>query len=267
MKEQLYRIKMALLYGVSSFVTGISGEMDDSIKAISAYKHKYKGQSCFVIGNGPSLLPEDLDKLNEKKIITFASNKVYKIFDKTAWRPTFYAMVDESVADDECIKQNNNFSCEAKFFRRQGWYVYRKIKGAIYMNSWHSRKYLEVPNFSEELSEGVYTIATVTYVLLQMARYMGFSKIYLLRMDNRYKFGMDRKGQVYRNKDVLSYFGEQDSDEEMPKIAPAIWELDLAYEYADKYSREHGFRIYNSTRGGFLEKFERVQFDEVINNL
>lgn len=53
-------------------------------------------------------------------------------------------------------------------------------------------------------------------------------------------------------------------NEDLPKTAPATWELDLAYEYADKYSRDHGFRIYNATRGGFLEKFERVSFDEVV---
>lgn len=267
MKERLYKIKLLLLYGISFIFTGINGEMINSQKMISKYKNKYKGQSCFIIGNGPSLLPEDLDKLNKKEIVTFASNKVYKIFDKTSWRPTFYAIVDESVADEDCIKQNNMFSCEAKFFRRQGWYVYRKIKGATYLNSWHSRKYLGNPCFSEDLSDGVYTIATVTYVLLQIARYMGFSNIYLLGMDNRYKYGMNKNGEVYRNQNVLSYFGEEDSEEKIPKIAPATWELDLAYEYADKYSREHGFRIYNSTRGGFLEKFERVEFDEIVSLL
>jgi hypothetical protein len=33
------------------------------------------------------------------------------------------------------------------------------------------------------------------------------------------------------------------------------------YAYAERYSRDHGFRIYNATRGGELEVFERVDFD------
>ena len=83
-------------------------------------------------------------------------------------------------------------------------------------------------------------------------------------MDNRYKFGMTRDGRVFRNKGVCNYFGEDVKDEPLPQTAPATWEMDVAYEYAEKFSREHGFRIYNATRGGFLEKFERVDLDEVL---
>ena len=264
MRERMYKIKLFFLYLTSRTISYLNGDYQKSRKKILQYKDKYKGKKCFVIGNGPSLTPEDLTKIKEKGIKTFASNKVYRIFESTEWRPDFYAMVDESVADKECIIQNNKFECEAKFFRRGGWYVYHNIENAIYMNSWYSRKFLDSPAFSEEISEGVYTIATVTYVLLQIARYMGFSEIYLLGMDNKYKYGMTKDGVVFRNENVLSYFGEVDKNEDLPKTAPATWELDLAYEYADKYSRDHGFRIYNATRGGFLEKFERVSFDEVV---
>ncbi len=41
--------------------------------------------------------------------------------------------------------------------------------------------------------------------------------------------------------------------------------MEVAYEYAEKYSREHGFRIYNATRGGYLEVFERVNLNDVLN--
>lgn len=33
------------------------------------------------------------------------------------------------------------------------------------------------------------------------------------------------------------------------------------YESAQKYTKEHGIKIYNATRGGNLEVFERVDFD------
>lgn len=42
------------------------------------------------------------------------------------------------------------------------------------------------------------------------------------------------------------------------------WEWQTkAYEAAELYSREYGFRIYNATRGGCLEVFERVNFDSL----
>ena len=40
------------------------------------------GESCFIIGNGPSLTVEDLTTLHNKNIASFAVNRIYKIFDK-----------------------------------------------------------------------------------------------------------------------------------------------------------------------------------------
>ena len=42
------------------------------------------GKRCFIIGNGPSLRIEDLERIKDD---TFAVNRIYKIFDKTFWRP------------------------------------------------------------------------------------------------------------------------------------------------------------------------------------
>ena len=138
--------------------------------------------------------------------------------------------------------------------------------GICFLHSWWSRKYLDEPNFSEELDKGIYSIATVTYILIQLARYMGFSEIYLLGMDNKYAYSVRRDGTVVRNEGVISYF--QANGQEIPyqSTAASTWEMDIAYDYAEKYSREHGFRIFNATRGGFLEKFERVNLDDVLKN-
>ncbi len=38
----------------------------------------HSGKRCFIIGNGPSLKSEDLDKLRDE--ISFASNGIYLIF-------------------------------------------------------------------------------------------------------------------------------------------------------------------------------------------
>ena len=38
----------------------------------------------------------------------------------------------------------------------------------------------------------------------------------------------------------------------------------LAYKKAKKYANLYGFNIYNASRGGKLEVFERVDFDEIF---
>ena len=260
----MQQIKQLIKYGLGEVLCRMKGLRKQSGICLASLKDKYKGQRCFVIGNGPSLTASDLDML--KGEVTFASNAIYKIFSETSWRPTYYTIIDESVGKREGIVENASKIDCIKFFREQGYLVYRKIGGKnCYIHMWHSRKYLDNPQFSEDLLSGLYSIATVTYCMIQIARWMGFDEIYLLGMDNRYKFSQLRDGTIIRNEGVCNYFGEEAKEEPLPKTAPETWEMDVAYEYAEKYSREHGFRIYNATRGGFLEKFERVNLDEVLS--
>lgn len=48
------------------------------------------------------------------------------------------------------------------------------------------------------------------------------------------------------------------------KHAAATWEMDIAYEYAQKFAKENNIHIFNATRGGHLEVFERVAFDSLF---
>ena len=66
-------------------------------KQLAALKNIHKGERCFVIGNGPSLTANDLQILHENQVITFATNRVYNIFEQTEWRPTYYVSEDVNV--------------------------------------------------------------------------------------------------------------------------------------------------------------------------
>lgn len=260
---KLNQMKMALLYGISEYCVVLTGKRKKTQKIMRQLKGRYTGQRCFIIGNGPSLETKDLERL--KNEVTFASNQIYNIFDNTYWKPTYYTIFDErvgrSIMKSGMYEKINDCQCKMKFVREQGYLIYRNFRAPIcYLHSWYDRKYLDLPNFSEELDKGVFSIATVTYVMIQIAHYMGFSEIYLLGMDNRYGRTLNRDGSITINEGLKSYFGDQ-----IQNVSPvATWEMDTAYEYAEKYSRSHGFRIYNATRGGFLETFERVNLDEVL---
>ena len=269
-KRVIRRIINCVQHVISAIIVTISGKRKKSDIYLRKLKDKYKGQRCFVIGNGPSLMASDLDKL--KGEITFASNRIYKIFDSTDWRPTYFTIFDEGVGKvPGVIDGINSFNCEMKFVREEGQYIFGKIKGPVcYVRSLSSRKYLDNPNFSEDMTKKTYSIATVTYISLQLARHMGFSEIYLLGMDNQYAYSMLRDGTIVKSDSGKDYFSDKEDEnlkrqEQMPKFVPATWEMDVAYSFAEKYSREHGFRIYNATRGGKLEAFERVDFDSLFD--
>ena len=77
---------------------------------LGVFKGKYAGKRCFIIGNGPSLRMEDLDRLQEKGEICFGLNVIHKAYENTKWRPDFVCMKDPLVIvqNYESIKVNNS---------------------------------------------------------------------------------------------------------------------------------------------------------------
>ena len=66
-------------------------------KELRKFKDIHKGESCFIIGNGPSLKIEDLDAIQKLGVPSFAFNRIFCVFDETKWRPTYYISQDENV--------------------------------------------------------------------------------------------------------------------------------------------------------------------------
>jgi len=118
------------------------------------------------------------------------------------------------------------------------------------------------PNFSEDITEGVYLGHTVVYdIAIQLAAYMGVKEIYLLGVDNSYVKDI-KKGHFIKN-----YYSDNSIKKyKLEAVNDSGWQERTlkAYEKAEIYSRGHGFRIYNATRGGKLEVFERVDFDSLF---
>jgi len=62
------------------------------------------GKRVFLLGNGPSLLQTDVDKLCRE--ITIGSNSIFLLFDKRAFQPTYYTIEDRLVAEDRAAEAN-----------------------------------------------------------------------------------------------------------------------------------------------------------------
>jgi hypothetical protein len=242
---------------------------------IARFKGLHGGRRCFVIGNGPSLRTDDLDKLRAHGEITFASNRIDRAFPYTDWRPDYYTAIDPGMYNDvpfiAGIEAGTIFlPCPEQWFLGDAAAMRAALDaGKSKVRYFHFIGGCEADcnSFSASVARAIYSYASVTTTLLQMAAYVGCSEIYLIGVDNT-------PGNVHGNKeDYLSakshFYEESDEDfERVVKIAHTVLGTDArmkgvetACRYAEKYSREHGFRIYNATRGGVLEAFERVDFD------
>lgn len=227
---------------------------------IRKLKDKHRGERCFIVGNGPSLCPEDLDKL--KNEITFASNKIYKIFGKTSWRPTYYMAVDDVV-----VKQNhadiNAMQGPTKFTLH---HLRHFLDADIYFNNNLGKKNGGV--FSDNSMHSLYSSGSVSYHMLQIAFYMGFTKVYLIGHDYNFKGAVSRscdltkllpeESPIYFSNDYVKQ-GETPAGQAPDEMYYGMEKAKLAYECAGRH-------IYNATRTSYLDVFEKKNLDDACTS-
>ena len=224
---------------------------------LSVFKNLHLGERCFIIGNGSSLAADDLDMLHFRQEKCFGMNGIPLIFNDTAWRPHYYVIEDIKAMDyfSDLICQCNiheafiadvNQAFLKRVASREKYHVFHLIGKEFTPN---------LPCFSEDFEKGIYTGKTVTYACIQIAAYMGFRKIYLLGIDFDYAEGETMQ---------VKHFSERYHMDPKAVNPSAKHESLLAYQSAKNYADTHGIEIYNATRGGALEVFPRVDFDELM---
>lgn len=240
---------------------------------LKTLKGIYAGKRCFIIGNGPSLRAEDLDKL--KGEYSFAANRIFEILDQTKWRPSFYLIVDiECLHDvypvlskydlghmfirvDEKDKQDEKKNLDYPIEKMTRIFLDTDGCFKVYQNIWnHWSSYI-----SEDVSNHFSNGCTVTFESIQLAIYMGFTEIYLLGVDFNYSVRRDAEGKLYKDDHIQDYFNGKKYDATIFNYNSMLHAYQIAREYCDN----HDIVIKNATRGGKLEVFERVDFDEIID--
>lgn len=220
---------------------------------IRKMKDIYNGRRCFLIGNGPSLSEKDLEVLKDNDEISFACNQIFKIFNKTNWRPSFYVIVDRCTFE-ECKNYipNNSKAFIRNFMNKD----IDSIENIFWYNGYLQNIEDVEPEFSTDISKGTYSGRTVMYDMIQIAVYMGFKEIYLIGVD--FSWGEDGRNAHF----CSDYMETKDFLEEMSYNKKANG---LAYIAAKKYADANEIKIYNATRGGHLEVFQRISFDTIFS--
>lgn len=229
------------------------------VKKLRPYHDIHKGERCFVIGNGPSLKAEDLTRIWNLDIPTFACNRIYMIFPQTEWRPTYYFISDAKIVA-QYTDDVEGVPVDHRFFPKR---CRDKIKKGIFYNELES-DYEKDGKFSLNASEGIYTAGTVTAEMLQFAYFMGFSEIYLIGVDFSYAITNKIDDRTYKYGGETNYFVKDylkpGEVADMPNIKANL----LGFHAAREAIEAQGRVIANATRGGKLEVFDRVNLDELL---
>lgn len=235
------------------------------LRKLKSLKDNHKGESCFIIGTGPSLRIDDLEKIGKLGIPTFAPNRIYEICDKTDWRPTYYICQDHNII--------RTFGQRIRTLRSQ-----LSFLPVEYINDFRDDRfrffvlrereyYPSNAKFSRDISRYIDQGYTVTYGAIQLAVYMGYTTIYLLGIDHNYRISRDSKGRPVRKTDILSDYPDGMTQYVNPANLPRIEESTIAYETAETFAAKCGVEIYNATRGGLLDAFKRVDIDDILQKL
>lgn len=226
---------------------------------IKKYKNLHKGQSCVVVGNGPSLTVADLTKLHQLQIPTFACNRIHLVFEQTEWRPSYYFMSDAKLVK-QYTDDVQDVAPKCRFFPKR----YRdQIKNGIFYNELEF-DYTKEGKFSVDFSQGLYPAGSVTTEMIQAAYYMGFSEIYLIGVDFSYAVNNPLNQSTYTYQGENNYFIKNYLKPGEVADIPNVEANLLGFHAAKEAIEGQGRIIMNATRGGKLEVFDRVDLDELF---
>lgn len=250
------------------------GALDhESTALIESLRDRHRGETVVVIGNGPSLNDTDLGLLTG--VATIGVNGIFYAQDRLPEPLTYYVVEDTSVFRENtaAIKA---FECGCKLFPTlyrpafRGDEIDRARVGFFRMNmGFYGRgtRTLCLPRFSTDAVQRLYCGQSVTIINLQLAWWMGFSRVVLIGMDFSYTIppDADREGNLIRsNSDDVNhfhpdYFGKGKTWKD-PKLDRVLANYALAREMFAADGRE----IVNATVGGRLELFRRMPLAQAV---
>lgn len=230
--------------------------------SLKQFKDIHKGEICFVIGNGPSMTVEDLNKIHELNIKSFACNKIFLVFGETQWRPNYFLVSDSKIVKDIDFEETG--------LKKRNMFFPRKFKQEIGFGNFY--EFLEHDwkthgDFSTDAHKGIYQCETIIAEAIQMAYYMGFAKVYIVGVDFNYNMqNVNEETKTFENGEN-NYFIKDYAQKGQVLNLPDQYSNILGFHAARKGFEENGREIYNATRGGKLEVFVRKDLDEVFREL
>lgn len=259
-------VYMIIRYNITGWFNKHGLFLNNNGRRLMNMKDSHKGERCFLIGNGPSLSPDDLHMLKDE--YTFGTNMVYKIFDQTDWRPSFHCVSDSIYATKLRDELYNNVKSPLFTIEKTYHKMTKRTLDTTYVHTIASERYKVKGNIFAYCM----VKATVLSLAAEFAFHMGFSEIYLLGVDctNPHAAG-GHFTDNYTTKEIaqtdISRIKTRMNKENVTteQIGEHIIDRSLVvYRLLKKYADRHGIKIYNATRGGNLEVFPRVKLEDVL---
>ena len=215
-----------------------------------------KGRPLLIVGNGPSLNETPLDKFDE--VYSIGMNKIDLIFGKTSWRPDIIVATNNLVVRQHCRKMaEHRIPCYVSWKSR--WFIPRNLRR-------HFRFFLDkmTTDFQEDISSGLGSSDTVTYVALQFAYYMEADPVIIVGVDHNFVYS--GKPNDYRKREGadVNHFDPSYFASGQYWGVPNLEGSEVSYLKAKVAFDSSGRKIVDATVGGKLNVFEKASIEEAM---
>jgi hypothetical protein len=231
----------------------LSADGQRSRAAIRELRDVGRGRRAFVWGNGPSLGTMDLAPLRDE--VTFGLNRVTLLFDRIGYATTYVVSVNDLVVE------------------QAGTEILATDRPTFL--SWHSRRFVQrdraiflptsrAREFSLDPARAIWEGATVTYVALQLAYYMGYDPVILIGVDHSFSTKGPAHKEVTSTGDDPNHFDARYFGKGFRWQLPDLDTSEIGYHLARRAYEADGRQVIDATVGGKLTIFQKVDYGQLV---
>ena len=222
---------------------------------IMAFRDIHKGERCFILANGPSLSNTNFDLLENE--ITIGMNRGYLLKQRYNFMPTYLVSVDIQNQLKQFRKEFDNVQI-IRFYNWNARFLFSKQENIIFLRL--NNKY----KFEKDILNGIWYGHSVTFACIALAYYMGFQFVYLIGKDHLYKgTGRPKKKMISDGKE-MNHFIDGYYKKGMRWDLPNFKAEEYAYKLAKEVFESDGRKIFDATKNGKLQIFEKVEFESLF---
>ncbi len=231
-----------------------------SIERLTELKDSHAGQRCFIICNGPSLKQTDMTKLRHE--FTFGLNRIYLMFNELGFTTSYYVSVN-SLVIEQCL---TDILClpVPSFLSWRSRYAFRENESGIALHPNDNTIFLHTtytgPKFATDVRGRLWEGATVTYVTLQLAYFMGFETVIIIGADHNYSTQGKPNTTVVSGGDDPNHFDKSYFGKGFRWQLPDLDTSEQGYRLARESYSKAGRQVLDATVGGKLQVFPKVDY-------
>ncbi len=269
------------------FVNEIRNEATKSIKEV---KDQYNGERCFLVATGPSIKYQNLSLLRNEHVISCSFFPLMDCYHEV--KPDFY--VDPSIYIDNFGKEHDTDN-DGDYGVQMMKFHNSVVSSKVLFLDYYDRPFVQQTDMADnktvyylyqrgrwydrtsiyDVSKKTPEIQTASVMMLKVAMYMGFKKIYLLgaehnmdqseTYDHAYDYNKIRDIGFNSLCDMFLEENQKVSDTwgRRRKLG-AMLNIFNQYYYLHNIAKANGIKIFNATKGGSLDEFERVEFESLF---